>query len=316
MTIKTVYTHLRPGHIDDVVGASVLAALLMAEVKFVHPQDPALPSILADPNAATVDVGGHYDPARMHFDHHHDASLPCAAVLVLQEVPAWQSSAAWTYMSIKDTQGPHEAARQTREVSTEADIATERRVACMSPSADLGMAWLRAGLLGQRFHTFGDLVGWLHERAGDERINEAERVLRMTRARSLLALEISRSVPMVLPDGEMTRVVLPGDTHAHGHAHAFLATEAFHRHNASIAVSYSEWPGEKSTWKITRAESLQGRIDFSRLRGASEVSFAHNSGHMAVLHSAMPTCADDVTDLIRRAWTGATAVRNDLLKSA
>ena len=310
MTIQTVYTHLRPGHIDDVVGTSVLAALLEADVRFIHPQDPAIPAILANPQAATVDVGGSYDPSRMHFDHHHDASLPCAAVLVLREVGPWESSAAWTHMSIKDTLGPQEAAARTREVSTDRDIRLERLVACLVPCADLGKAWIRAGIMSQRFDTFGALVAWLHDHAGAERIDEAEKAHRMIRAKGLLAIESSRCTSVILPDGQRIRVVTPGGPHP------IPAVEAFRKHGASIAISPSDWPCEGSVWKMVRAESLHGRVDFSRLRGDADVSFAHNSGHLAVFRGDMPETIESIMAVIGRAWVGEVLLPESFLKSA
>ena len=302
--MSIVYTHLRPGHIDDVVGTSVLAALLGAEVDFIHQQDARIPRILEDPHAATVDVGGAYDPTKLHFDHHHDHSLPCAAVLVLREVGAWQSSAGWVYMSIKDTMGPHEAALRMRETSTPRDIHTERLISCMTPSAKLGMRWLQAGLADRRFDTFGGLVTWLHRHAGDEIVDQAEQVHRMLAARGALALESSFAFSMRLPNGQTVRVVMPGAVQ--GERHPLPATEALRKHAAGLLVSPSEYPGEHASWKIVRAESLRERIDFSRLRGDHGVSFAHNSGYMAVIEGPLPIDARAteraVAGILGRAW--------------
>lgn len=134
-----IITHNRPGHLDDLVGASLLARSHCLDVAFVSPQGMTE----SDFQHYTVDVGGRYDPARGWFDHHHDADLPCAAHLVAAHCHPEAFSKvcdtpAWRFMDIKDRRGTIAAMAATGEMISKAARAIEGRLLFVPTGAEVG----------------------------------------------------------------------------------------------------------------------------------------------------------------------------------
>jgi hypothetical protein len=71
------YTHAYPNHWDDFMAALTVAAL-GGQVFRTNNLPVEIP-----PNGFVFDMGGLHDGERW-FDHHHDAELPCSAVLLWQ----------------------------------------------------------------------------------------------------------------------------------------------------------------------------------------------------------------------------------------
>ncbi len=77
-------THSGPFHADDIV-AHVIWEYVTRNYHggFERTLDPArIAQAQADPHFLVADIGGIHDPARLCFDHHQDADLPSACVLV------------------------------------------------------------------------------------------------------------------------------------------------------------------------------------------------------------------------------------------
>jgi len=69
------YTHAGANHLDDML------ALLTARIEgYECRRVPKVPDDLGESDIV-IDMGGQYDGERF-FDHHHDGSLPCSAVLL------------------------------------------------------------------------------------------------------------------------------------------------------------------------------------------------------------------------------------------
>ncbi len=140
-----VITHNRPGHLDDLIGTSLLAHSHCLDVAFRSPQGMTE----SDFRNYTVDVGGRYDPARGWFDHHHDSDLPCAAHLVAahchpEEFSKVCKMRAWRFMDIQDRCGRDAAVKSTREKINESTRVTEGDLLFVSPCAEVGQAIVRA----------------------------------------------------------------------------------------------------------------------------------------------------------------------------
>lgn len=80
MNIKKIVTHPGTAHGDDFLACCILAAKFGVSIERREP----IQSDLDDLETLVLDVGGQYDHADLNFDHHHDLSIPCSAVLVLQ----------------------------------------------------------------------------------------------------------------------------------------------------------------------------------------------------------------------------------------
>jgi hypothetical protein len=106
-----IIVHPGSAHRDDFLAVSVLLATLDAGV--VRRREPT-GAELADPEIHVVDVGMDHDPRRCNFDHHQDASLPCAFHLVMQHLgyheDAMKVFGWYPFMSMMDVRGPHRTA--------------------------------------------------------------------------------------------------------------------------------------------------------------------------------------------------------------
>ena len=113
--IKKIITHPGQAHLDEFLACCVaLAQHENAEIVRREPSEEEL----ADRSILVLDVGGQYDPLKNNFDHHHNASLPCAFVLYftaamncsvedLFEVFRWAEN-----LNLRDTQGFPAVARK------------------------------------------------------------------------------------------------------------------------------------------------------------------------------------------------------------
>lgn len=74
-----VVTHGGGAHRDEFLACAMLT-LKYPDIHIIRTDDPSKIAA-AD---IVVDVGGVYDPQRKRYDHHHDISLPCSLIMVLQ----------------------------------------------------------------------------------------------------------------------------------------------------------------------------------------------------------------------------------------
>lgn len=88
-----VITHPGKFHLDEIVAISLLKLRFEREdgipvhVERRMPTDAEMQSH----EVWVVDIGGAYWPRLRNFDHHHDKSIPCSAVLVAKEILSAQS---------------------------------------------------------------------------------------------------------------------------------------------------------------------------------------------------------------------------------
>ncbi len=284
--VHTIVTHPGGAHKDDVLAVCVLIAQHGAPVVR---RDPT-PAELEDDQVAIVDIGGHHDPARLNFDHHHfDREQPptCALSLVLAHLGLyedalrfcdWLEPAEWF-----DSRGPVKTAawlgvprKAISQLNSPIDITLLRRFAAKAALASPDPLYEFMRYIGE------DLLTFL--RVARERIDfvakHHERWSIATGAATIEAVYLPRTDP--LADEPSTAVA--NFVRAQGLA------------DVIAAIVYPDRRG--SGFGIARYED-HASLDFSALSDEPDVHFAHKSGFM---------CKTSATDrlrlqaLIRAAW--------------
>jgi len=83
--IHKIITHNGIFHADDVMATALLLEFIRPTIPVERTRNISADEF-ANPDVWIVDVGGQYNTELNNYDHHHDASLPSACVLVLKEL--------------------------------------------------------------------------------------------------------------------------------------------------------------------------------------------------------------------------------------
>lgn len=82
MSITKIVTHEGTFHADEISGVALLLRLFPGTpVERTYTPSEA---DFADPSVVVLDIGRHYEPELSNFDHHQDAELPAANMLILR----------------------------------------------------------------------------------------------------------------------------------------------------------------------------------------------------------------------------------------
>ncbi len=106
-----IITHPGSAHKDDFMAVSLLLATLDSAEVF---RREATSEDLADPDTYVVDVGMEHDLEKHNFDHHQNATLPCAFHLVMKYLGYHDAAMVvfgwYAQMSMMDVRGPYRTA--------------------------------------------------------------------------------------------------------------------------------------------------------------------------------------------------------------
>ena len=282
--MKLIVTHPGGSHKDDVLAVCVLASLHNCPVVR---RDPT-PEELADPDIATVDIGGSHDPARSNFDHHHfprEHPPTCALSLVLLHLGLyedalkfcdWLETAEWF-----DSRGPNKTAEW---------LGVPRR-AISQLNSPIDTTLLRRFAKATRIEPTDPLYAFMRM-VGDDLLE----YLRVARERlDWVAARVQR---WSLPAGAETieALYLP---RTDGEAEEPSAMLGSFVRAQKLAVAATVYPDRRGGgYGIGRYED-HPRLDFSRVEGQSDVHFAHKSGFMCKTSATEPA---RLQELIKLAW--------------
>jgi len=279
-----IVTHNRPGHLDDLVGASLLARSHCLDVAFVSPQGMTE----ADFRHYTVDVGGRYDPARGWFDHHHDANLPCAAHLVAahchpEAFSKVCNTPAWRFMDIKDRCGMIAAMTVTGEMVSKAVRAIEGLLLFVQPGADVGHCIANVVFNPEACASYSGFISAIWGALPEQVVlaAKAEAAARMA------------SDDAAIAGIDLQTVTIEGKACVIGVTAAPLRSWRFFRSAkgscASLLIAYNEIGGSGAV--MTRADRCKDSLDLRALVGRIESqglrpTFIHASGFCAAFNAA------------------------------
>ena len=264
-SIQRVLTHPGSAHKDDFLACCVLLHHFPVTIERREPTE----ADLEDPSVAVVDVGGAHDPERSNFDHHHfprDADPVCALSLVLQafglyedarEFCDWLEPAEWL-----DCRGPVDTAKwlnTDREVITKLvspiDVTLLRRFAASSELTEASPIWQVMRMVGEDLVAFiqglRDRLAFIEAHAEFWDLGNGEQALFMPRTEPLPE-EASAGLPR------------------------FVGREG--RDEMVIALVYPDRRGEGYGLSRHRDDL---RMDFTRIKEAEDVHFAHARGFVA-----------------------------------
>lgn len=293
MRIIVSHVGLPSRHIDDTIGVALLCNdYTKSRVKWRHmqvaPQDEHAIARLRARGAAFVDVGDVYDPRHGQFDHHQDAALDCAAVLVAEHLgyrPFCQSLAA-VFMTAKDLRGFAAAVAETGHKPS-ADAAEAEMALCAVTITPQFAAWVAWNLiLCQPTTTYSDLLVGLWEGAPNP-VRAEWNGLRASKAAT--ESNALASVRVIAVSG--LRIGC-SDTHV------VPAPLAFKSLGVQVMVSVNAANAAQTSITKDTASAATANVDLSRAASAAGVKqiFLHNSGFIVVLES--PAGAIDVEAVV------------------
>lgn len=114
--MNSIIVHPGRAHADDWLAVALCLAHTTG-CPCVYRREPT-DDDLQDTDTWVLDVGQRYQPMLHNFDHHQDPDLPCAAILVLEELTGWSDQTLYDLLpwlktlSQFDTQGPHPLAEK------------------------------------------------------------------------------------------------------------------------------------------------------------------------------------------------------------
>lgn len=264
MKTRKIITHPGGAHFDEVAAVSLVLAVHSRTVFHIERREPTLAE-LNDPDIWVIDVGDRYEPARLNFDHHQDASCPASLVLVAAYLGLKETLSVepwWDFKDSVDRIGPTNASLQFKagdELVNRSPVETWLTdYFAQNPQASLPV-----------LRNFGRHL--------------------IDGARSLKKqIDYWKSLPLTMING-VSAVI--GDTRES------LGLEEFRRlvkDPPDIVISMDR-RGEG--WRLFRYEGTP--VDFTRIAGQPEIEFAHQTGFLAKTRTKLPL--DALLPLVARA---------------
>jgi hypothetical protein len=284
--VRLIITHPGGAHKDDLLAVSVLASLHGAPIVRREPT----PAEIADPNVATVDIGGVHDAEKQNFDHHHfprEHEPTCALSLVLEDLGLYEDGLRfcdWLKTAeMFDSRGPKRTAewlgvprRAISQLNSPVDITILRR-----------FAQSQEHKAGELIYDFLCLIG--------------EDLLRHLReARERIDFVAKHASSWSIPCGKDTceAVFLPRTDPETDEPSTSLASyiRAEQDPVTTAAMIYPDRRGDG--YGISRYED-HPQLDFSRIEGEVDVHFAHKTGFVCKTSATNP---ERLRELIALSW--------------
>lgn len=284
--VRLILTHPGGAHKDDLLAVCVLIAKHGAPVVRREPT----PADIDDPEVAVVDIGGVHDPERSNFDHHHfprEHPPTCALSLVLEDLGLyedarrfcdWLETAEWF-----DSRGPVKTAewlgvprRAISQLNSPIDITLLRR---FSQSTELAA--------GETLYEFMRMVG-----------RDLLEYLRV--AREELDFVGKHAERWQIPCGdELIETMFLPRTEPPADEPSSMVASCVRALGLDKTIAATVYPDRRGPgYGISRYED-HPQLDFSRLEGQPDVTFAHKSGFMC---KTSATSKERLRELIEAAW--------------
>lgn len=284
--LNTILTHPGGAHKDDFLAACVLVAKHGAPIVRRNPTE----ADLDDPKVAIVDIGGQHDPARMNFDHHHfprEHAPTCALSLVLAHYGLyedaktfcdWLEPAEWF-----DSRGPKKTAemlgiprRAVGQLHSPIDVTMLRRFAAKTELAPGETLYEVMRFVGEDLLTYlatvRERIAYVEERGERWQLEAAGELIE--------AVFLPRLDP--IPEEPSATVA------------AYVRAKNLAGSMCALVYPDRRGPG----YGISRWED-HPQLDFVRVEGEDDVTFAHKSGFVCKTTATAP---ERLKALIVGAW--------------
>jgi len=277
-------THAGDAHLDDFLCAAVLFA--QAQVDVVLRREPSREE-LDDPRVVVFDVGGRHEPARSNFDHHQlprDAEPACALSLLVEGM-SWRGESVleaftdqkwFRTLKVIDSKGPFALAK---ELGTTPEVVFQ----LLSPVQEVLVDGFGQQTEAQGDEVLGQLLASLGVSLLDSAIGQLQRVKAL--CNECLMVEAGGVPGYVLRSEDVTGTETWRERFAPGTAFSI--------------VYDNRGPG----WTLYRYDD-DSRLDFSRLAGRDDVSFAHPGGFIVKTASREKVGLEQALQLVQRAVVG------------
>lgn len=282
MAKKLIITHPGDAHLDDTLSVAVALAVECEngyELPIVERREPTRKE-LDDPKVVVLDVGGDYDPAKSNYDHHQlprDAEAECALSLYARDL-VWKGESVFEAFGITkwfqvlktaDSKGPFQLAKDL-------DITPEVVFKLHSPLEESLVVEFQKNPR-RELHR---VLSWIGKRLLDDAVDALKRV------KALDGL-----CHIVEVDGVSGYVLESDDT---------TGTETWRERSAPGTMFSIVHDNRGPGWTLYRYDD-DPRLDFSRLQGREEITFAHKGGFIAKTAGRDVVSFEQALELVRAA---------------
>ncbi len=273
---ESIVTHAGRAHRDELYACALLLAV---QPKAALARRNPTAAELDDARVVVVDVGGHYEPERLNFDHHQfarDAEPTCALTLVLRWMGLEDVARAfWPWLEgleWLDSRGPTATAQRF----TPGTAGRDGLLRMAAPAEDWMLRQFEAGdLLSVRG-------------VGEMLLNDLRAVEDRFRVLNERAVWMDVEGLPVLD----TRDAIPADQRPEFGVEAW-----YHLRGRTPAIIVAHSPRDAGATNLVRVND-HPRVDFRRLAGYPGVSWIHANGFLA---SAQPANRDALVAMVRLA---------------
>jgi hypothetical protein len=252
MTVKNsqlIITHPGSAHFDEVTAVSLILAV-NADTEFRIERREPTPAELDNPDVWVLDIGNRHEPEKRNFDHHQSLDCQATFVLVADYLGLTETLSIQPWWHFKDEVDRFGAVASSVKYQAGDDLVNRNPVE----------TWL--------VDSFA---------AGQ---NPPAEVRAMLKSFGLHLIEEARTLKNQINFwNTCLRLVIAGRPAIIGETRESAGLEEFRRqadNKPDIVISLDR---RDDGWRLFRYEGTP--VDFSRLAGLPEISFAHKSGFMA-----------------------------------
>lgn len=292
---KKVVTHPGDAHLDDLLSVAVALAIDPG-IRVVERREPTEEE-LADPEVIVLDVGGELSPLCQSYDHHQfqrDAAAECTLSLFVRELE-WEGESVFEAfritkwfqtLRVADSKGPFQLAKS---LGTTPEVVFRLH----SPLEGALLQLFQAETVWEVATYHPELpAGWLLPNSLPEVLHLVGKGLLDGAVENLKRVKALDSLCRIVEvDGVQGYVLESEDT---------VGTETWRERSAPGTAFSVVYDNRGPGWTLYRYDD-DSRIDFSRLEGREEATFAHKGGFIAKTASRERVGLEQALELVRAA---------------
>jgi len=266
MTKRLIITHPGSAHFDEVTAIGLVLATHPDTEFIVERRQPTLPE-LDNPDIWVIDIGERHEPDKLDFDHHQSLDCPASFVLVADYLGLLDTLSVQPWWDFKDSVDRIGPTVSSLKFNAGDDLVNRNPVE----------SWLTVRFASDPESSLPLLRDFGRYLIDDSRALKE----RIDYWRSCRRLDIA-GVPAMI-----------GETTESGGLDEFRRLDD---NPPDIVISLDRRSGG---WRLFRYDGTP--VDFTRIAGRPEISFAHKSGFLAATGEMIPL--DDLIDLVSEAVT-------------
>jgi len=263
---QLIITHPGSAHFDDITGVGLILAVYENTPFRIERREPTSAE-LNNPEIWVVDVGRRYEPDKRNFDHHQSMDCPAAFVLVADYLGLKEILSVEPWWDFKEHVDRFGAVNASRKFNAGDDLVNR------NPIED----WLTSSF------SF-----------------DAQACLPELRSYGLFLIRDARRLKKQIDYWKNSRrLEIKGVKAMIGEVRESAGLEEFRRIAADPPDIVISLDRRGEGWRLFRYDGAP--VDFQRIAGRPEVSFAHKSGFLATTNTRLSE--DELIQLVEQAVT-------------